>query len=68
MGQKVVQFYSTTSKQVLDIHEEARRISTRNQEAPGNTTGAGIDVPENAAPVTSMASAVAGEEKAPTVV
>ena len=25
-GQKVKAFYTTTSKQVLDIHEEARRI------------------------------------------
>jgi len=27
VGQKVYAFYSTTSKQVLDIHEEAKRIS-----------------------------------------
>lgn len=26
-GQKVLAFYSTTSKQVVDIHEEARRIA-----------------------------------------
>lgn len=25
-GQKVFQFYTTTSKQVLDIHEEAKRL------------------------------------------
>ncbi|CCM06912.1 uncharacterized protein FIBRA_09224 [Fibroporia radiculosa] len=27
-GQKVMSFYTTTSKQALDIHEEARRIAT----------------------------------------
>lgn len=26
MGQKVLSFYTSTSKQVLDIHDEARRI------------------------------------------
>ena len=27
IGQKVHEFYTTTSKQVLDVHEEARRIA-----------------------------------------
>jgi len=27
LGQKVQSFYTTTSKQVMDIHEEARRIA-----------------------------------------
>jgi len=43
-GQKVFAFYSTTSKQVLDIHEEARRIADQHKAAgtsptvPTNTT------------------------------
>lgn len=32
LGQKVRDFYTTTSKQILDIHEEARRISTQHKE------------------------------------
>ncbi|KIY47696.1 hypothetical protein FISHEDRAFT_74366 [Fistulina hepatica ATCC 64428] len=30
-GQKVLQFYTTTSKQVFDIHEEARRIQEQHR-------------------------------------
>jgi len=33
-GRKVFSFYSTTSKQVFDIHEEARRIASQQQSAP----------------------------------
>lgn len=32
-GQKVHAFYTTTSKQVLDIHEEARRIAEAHKAA-----------------------------------
>ncbi|KAG8993236.1 hypothetical protein FRB93_002073 [Tulasnella sp. JGI-2019a] len=32
-GQKIVAFYSNTSKQVLDIHEEARRIADEHKAA-----------------------------------
>jgi len=38
IGQKVFAFYSTTSKQVLDIHEEARRIADEHK-AAGTTPG-----------------------------
>ncbi|TFK93298.1 hypothetical protein K466DRAFT_511925 [Polyporus arcularius HHB13444] len=38
-GQKVKAFYTTTSKQVLDIHEEARRIH-ETQKAAGISAGA----------------------------
>jgi len=34
-GKKVYDFYSTTSKQVLDIHEEARRIADHQKAAAG---------------------------------
>ncbi|KAG8959129.1 hypothetical protein FRC03_008420 [Tulasnella sp. 419] len=37
LGQRVFAFYSTTSKQVLDIHEEARRIAEQ-QKAGASTT------------------------------
>ncbi|CAE6465367.1 unnamed protein product [Rhizoctonia solani] len=38
LGQKVLAFYSTTSKQVLDIHEEAKRIAagTKQPATPGS--------------------------------
>ena len=32
LGQQVRDFYTTTSKQILDIHEEARRISSQEKE------------------------------------
>jgi len=39
LGQKVFAFYSTTSKQVLDIHEEARRIADQTKtNGPGPST------------------------------
>jgi len=34
LGQRVFAFYSTTSKQVLDIHEEARRIADQHKPSP----------------------------------
>jgi hypothetical protein len=45
-GQKVKAFYTDTSKQVQDIHEEARRIADqqKSQTAPSaSTTGAGVE-------------------------
>jgi len=37
LGQKVLAFYSSTSKQVLDIHEEAKRIAAETKPAaPGS--------------------------------
>jgi len=44
-GQKVLSFYSTTSKQVLDIHEEARRIAAQNKAAT-STSGTTVAPPE----------------------
>jgi len=43
LGQKVKQFYTTTSKQVVDIHEEARRIADENKQtsaAPAHSEAA----------------------------
>ncbi|TFK19991.1 hypothetical protein FA15DRAFT_673897 [Coprinopsis marcescibilis] len=39
LGQKVREFYTSTSKQILDIHEEARRLATEEQAkgGPGST-------------------------------
>ncbi|KAI0643073.1 hypothetical protein C8Q79DRAFT_981454 [Trametes meyenii] len=43
-GQKVKAFYTSTSKQVFDIHEEARRISeTQKAHAQGSAHGAGTE-------------------------
>ncbi|CAE6449423.1 hypothetical protein ACGC1H_005619 [Rhizoctonia solani] len=41
-GQKVLAFYSSTSKQVLDIHEEAKRIAgeTKQSATPGSPSKA----------------------------
>ncbi|KFY37673.1 hypothetical protein V495_07031 [Pseudogymnoascus sp. VKM F-4514 (FW-929)] len=44
-GQKVVQFYSQTQKQVEDIHREARRLADlKKQEAGTTTSGSTHDV------------------------
>lgn len=40
-GQKVREFYTTTSKQVLDIHEEASRISSEHKAAAASNAPAG---------------------------
>ena len=53
-------FYTTTSKQVLDIHEEARRIAA---ELKAAATPASAPAP--AGPVDE---AFGAEQKAPTVV
>ncbi|THH14008.1 hypothetical protein EW146_g6268 [Bondarzewia mesenterica] len=59
-GQRVRDFYTTTSKQVLDIHEEARRIAAQHETpspAPQAAQGsASAEIP----------GAVAGEKDAPT--
>ncbi|KDQ08303.1 hypothetical protein BOTBODRAFT_179937 [Botryobasidium botryosum FD-172 SS1] len=49
-GQKVLSFYSTTSKQAIDIHEEARRIADTHraaaaEQAPTSATTAGEAAP-----------------------
>jgi len=38
MGKKVYDFYTTTSKQALDIHEEAKRLHAANKATPTATT------------------------------
>jgi len=60
IGQKVRSFYTTTSKQVLDIHEEARRIAAGHK-SPTPATGD--------APATESSSAVPdpATQKAPAV-
>ena len=52
VGQKVRLFYTSTSKQVLDIHEEARRIAA---EQKSSATPAAAPAPA-AAPIPSAAS------------
>jgi hypothetical protein len=71
-GQRVRTFYTTTSKQMLDIHEEAKRIAAAQHPvaAPGTaaapTTGA---APATADPAAPAAAAVpVHTETAPTVV
>jgi len=62
-GQKVKAFYTDTSKQVRDIHEEARRIADQNksQTAPSSTT-------TTASPVGSAGIPDPKTQAAPTVV
>ena len=64
-GQKVKAFYTTTSKQVLDIHEEARRIHETHKSATPSSTGVGSAAPPLDPAVHSDAPKTA---EAPTVV
>jgi len=48
-GQKVVSFYTTTTKQVLDIHEEARRIADSSKPT-ATATVAPVEPPTTAPP------------------
>lgn len=59
LGQRVYSFYTTTSKQVLDIHEEATRIAAEQKKAAGGAVPAAAEQTPVVAPSTS--------EKAPTV-
>lgn len=42
-GQKVLQFYTSTTKGVMDVHEEAKRIASEKKATHG-TTGAAHEV------------------------
>jgi len=52
-GRKVFSFYSSTSKQVFDIHEEARRIADQHKASGGTAYATTSNVPVTAAPTTS---------------
>jgi hypothetical protein len=56
LGQKVFSFYTTTTKQVKDIHEEARRImAIHKSQAPTATSDAAPAAAPGAAPTTTKA-------------
>lgn len=69
-GQKVRAFYTTTSKQIVDIHEEARRIAAENKAAApaatpaGSSAGPSAAVPGQEKPVESSVTAPEGPFKA----
>jgi hypothetical protein len=55
-GQKVLQFYTSTTKGVMDVHEEAKRIASEKKTTHG-TTGAAHEVaPQFAETVDSAAA------------
>jgi len=63
-GQKVRDFYTTTSKQVVDIHEEAKRIAASQTPAPSATSA----TTPAAATNDPTIAATAPTANAPTVV
>ncbi|ETW82006.1 hypothetical protein HETIRDRAFT_418015 [Heterobasidion irregulare TC 32-1] len=70
LGQRVRAFYTTTSKQVLDIHEEARRLSAEHKAAnpsPSTSTPAAAGSGSAEVPGAPAASEKVTEE-APTVI
>ncbi|KII86626.1 hypothetical protein PLICRDRAFT_142987 [Plicaturopsis crispa FD-325 SS-3] len=54
LGQRVRSFYTTTSKQVLDIHEEARRIAEAQKAAAATTAAGAGTAPAAAVPEKSV--------------
>lgn len=67
LGQKVKEFYTTTSKQVVDIHEEARRLAAEQKNAAaGAPAAAPGSVPGGAA--GSAAIPPPTNQAAPTIV
>jgi hypothetical protein len=67
-GQKVRAFYTTTSKQVLDIHEEAKRISASQTPTSPTTATAGTAAPATSDPTIAAATTAPPTTQAPTVV
>lgn len=57
VGQKVHQFYTTTQKQVLDVHEEARRIAAEKKAAAGGIPPVD-EKAEGAIPITATTSVI----------
>lgn len=75
VGQKVQQFYTTTHKQVVDVHEEARRIADEKKKATasgastspvGAAEKADVTSPVSAATTTAPVSATAASPADPT--
>ncbi|KAL7419237.1 hypothetical protein Q5752_006074 [Cryptotrichosporon argae] len=67
VGQKVSSFYTQTQKQVLDVHEEAKRIAAEKKAAGGTPTASTPTTatdPAAPAPASASASASAVPEKA----
>jgi len=59
-GQKVFAFYTSTSKQVLDIHEEAKRIARHQGEAKETDEFPATELTEQAAPPTTATTTASG--------
>lgn len=59
-------FYTSTSKQVLDIHEEARRIASQHQSDTPVSTATGTAAPPVAPAVHSTDKPLADETKTST--
>ncbi|KAJ9107563.1 hypothetical protein QFC21_001022 [Naganishia friedmannii] len=65
-GQKVLQFYTSTTKGVLDVHEEAKRIASEKKATHGSA-GAAHELAHEAAPAfTETADAAAARTQAAT--
>jgi len=63
-GQKVYAFYTSTAKQVTEVHEEALRIAAAEKEKTGQT---GYSAEHTGVPETTTASPYAGGAPSTTV-
>ncbi|TYJ53735.1 hypothetical protein B9479_005643 [Cryptococcus floricola] len=71
IGQKVVAFYTTTQKQVLDVHEEAKRIAedkkkTHLATVPADEAGSALPSSDVKADVASSTTPAAAATSIPT--
>ncbi|EKC97579.1 hypothetical protein A1Q2_08117 [Trichosporon asahii var. asahii CBS 8904] len=64
LGQKVANFYTQTQKQLLDVHDEAKRIAQEKKAASGAATPAHVEGSETAPAATSASTGAT--EKADT--
>lgn len=67
VGQKVQQFYTTTQKQVLDVHEEARRLADEKKAAAGTATPTSASVPAPTATSTEPGAALDAKAPVPVI-
>jgi RNA recognition motif-containing protein len=62
-GQKLVNFYTQTSKQVQDIHTEARRLADIKKQEAGPTKVPGTEKTESSAPSATASTAIIDDTK-----
>lgn len=66
LGQKVSNFYTQTQKQLLDVHDEAKRIAQEKKAASGAATPAHVEGSTEPAAAAPAAASTGATEKGDT--